>query len=135
MATPSAVARTERPAPPLDLTEAESDVWVEVVDSLPADWWSGANLPLLAQYCRHVVGARRVAMLIDQAYAAAGGDDAPVLDLDRLAKLTAMQAQHSARLKALAASMRLAQQSSYSARGAAGAKAKPAATVDRPWTS
>lgn len=127
VATPSPVSAHERPEPPLDLTEAEADVWIGVVDSLPADWWLAANLPLLAQYCRHVVGARLVAALIERL----GASDE--VDVEALVKLSAVQAKHTAAMKALAASMRLSQQASYSARGAAGAKGKQP-TGDRPWS-
>ncbi|MEM1345178.1 MAG: hypothetical protein AAGI34_11440 [Pseudomonadota bacterium] len=128
MSTPAVetVTAIQRPEPPLDLNEPETDVWIETVNALPAEWWSAANLPLLAQYCRHVVGARRIAMLLDQEFAA---ED---ISLGNIKELTALQAKHTAALKALAASMRLSQQASYSARGAAGAKGRQTA-LPRPW--
>ncbi|MEM1344347.1 MAG: hypothetical protein AAGI34_07170 [Pseudomonadota bacterium] len=130
MSTPAVetVTAIQRPEPPLDLNEMETDVWIAVVNDAPANWWNAATLPMLAQYCRHVVGASRISILIDQAYAA------EEIDLGLIKELTNLQSKHTASIKACLASMRLSQQSSYSARGAAGAKARHT-TVERPWQS
>ena len=122
------VATVERPKPPLDLTEQETDVWVETVEAMPADWFPRETWPLLRQWCRHTVAARRVGQLIDAECAR------EELDMAGLDKLYQMQARETAALKALAASMRLSQQSSYSARGAGGEKSRRA-TAKRPWES
>ena len=58
---PSAIERVERPVPPNHLGDVERAVWESVVDSLPADWFDGAMLAVLEQYCAHVVEARRLA--------------------------------------------------------------------------
>ena len=41
--------------PPESLSEAESRVWRAVVGAKPVDWFTDENLPLLSDYCRHVV--------------------------------------------------------------------------------
>ena len=121
-----AVAVVRRPEPPLDLTPEEADVWVEVAEAMPADWFPRETWPLLRQYCRHTVTARRVSQLID---AAASRDE---VDVSEMKELLGLQAKETASLKAMAASMRLSQQASYSARGAGGEKSRRA-TVKRPW--
>lgn len=128
LALRGAVGVVQRPDAPLDLTPEQSEVWNRVVDAMPADWFSPENHPLLSQYCRHVVDARRIAQLIDQECARS---DLDVGEYDRLLK---MQHQQSSALKALAASMRLAQQAKYNAQSAATAD-KRGKTVRRPWES
>jgi len=122
----AAVALMERPKPPLDLTPAQSDEWVEIVNSLPADWFSPENYPLLAQYCRHVVNARHTAQLIDQECSS------PDMLVRSYTDLLSAQHKQTMALKALAASMRLAQQAKYDTQKAAVAS-KGVGTVRRPW--
>ena len=55
----------ERPDAPYDLTDEQAEEWWAVVNRLPAEWFPRETHALLAQYCRHVVAARRVAELID----------------------------------------------------------------------
>ena len=55
-----------RPEPPEELTEEQAAEWRAVVDRLPADWFPRETHGLLAQYCRHVVSARRVARLLEE---------------------------------------------------------------------
>ncbi len=124
----AALSVVRRPDAPLDLTPEEADVWCETVEALPADWFPRETWPLLRQWCRHTITARRVSQLID---AAASRDEVQV---GEVCGLLAMQAKETAALKALAASMRLSQQASYSARGAGGEKSRRA-TVKRPWES
>ena len=122
----AAVALIERPEPPLDLTPAQSDEWTTITSALPADWFSPENYPLLAQYCRHIVNARHTAQLIDQECSGNEMDGKLYLDL------LAAQHKQTTALKALAASMRLAQQARYDTKNAAVAQ-KRAGTVKRPW--
>ena len=124
----AAVALIERPEPPLDLTPAQSDEWTTITSALPADWFSPENYPLLAQYCRHIVNARHTAQLIDQE---CSGEE---LNVNLYLDLLAAQHKQTTALKALAASMRLAQQAKYDARKA-GVARKPGDTVTRPWES
>ena len=119
-------ALVRHPAPPLDLTPEQSDVWQQVVAALPAGWFPRETWPLLSQYCRHTIDARRIGQLIDQKCAK------PDLDVGAYGELLQMQRQETGALKVLAASMRLAQQSARTDGAAATAK-KGARTVKRPW--
>lgn len=115
-----------RPDAPLDLTPEEADVWTETVEALPADWFARESWPLLKQWCRHTITARRVSQMIDAESAR------ETLNVSDLKELLGMQAKETAALKALAASMRLSQQASYSARGAGGEKSRRT-SMKRPW--
>src|SRR4051812_32158172 len=50
---------------PAELTRDEVRVWDGIVAAEPADWFSGSTRPILAQYCRHIIAARRVAGMIE----------------------------------------------------------------------
>ena len=82
-----------------------------IAEAEPADWFSKSNGPLLAQYCRHVVRARRIAELVQQAE-----DDAAlqVKDYDRLLK---MQERETRAISGLATKMRISQQATTNHRG------------------
>lgn len=125
--TSGVVTLVERPAAPLDLTPEETDEWVAVVDAMPADWFPRETHALLKQYVRHTVSARRIAQMLD---AEMSRDP---LDVGALEKMLTMQARETAGLKAMAASMRLAQQSTRTD-GSAGT-AKRGRAVARPWES
>ncbi len=120
-----AVAVIERADAPLDLTAEEGDEWRGIVDAMPADWFPRETWPLLSQYCRHIVASRRVAQLID---AEMSREDLEVRELDRL---LAAQCRETAKIRELAASMRLAQQSTWTAKS--GDTAKQKRTVKRLW--
>jgi hypothetical protein len=117
-----ALQTMQRLRPPHDLTDEEVEVWAHVVENEPADWFSPSTAPLLAQYCRHTVHARRVAELIERA----GSDpELAVRDYDRLLK---MQDREGRALANLATKMRIAQQSTTNHRGNKVQKA-----VKKPW--
>lgn len=99
----------ERQKPPHDLTDEEVGVWHGVVNAEAADWFSASTVPLLTQYCRHVVSARQIGELRERA--------AAEMDLPTLDKLLAMQARESAAIAMLATKMRIAQQSTTNHRG------------------
>jgi len=117
------VARLE---PPYDLTDECVDVWRSVVESLPAEWFTPASAPLLSQYCRTVIAARRVAQLIHQAERGEGEYDL-ALHLD----LLRAQDRISATIKALATALRVTNQARYTPQRAATQAA--AETGRKPW--
>ena len=121
----STVTVVKRPDAPLDLTPDETDEWCAIVDTMPADWFARETWPLLTQYCRHTVCARRIAQLIDAEMSR------PEVDWPQLKEMLASQAKETAALKALAASMRLSQQSTWNAKSGDTAKSKR--TVKRLW--
>src|SRR5690625_1694999 len=125
LAVASPVLVQPRPDAPGELTPEQADVWNEVVDALPADWFPAETHPLLIQYCRHTIEARRIAQLIDQECAR------EELDVATYAALLRMQARETTALKSMASSMRLSQQSSR--RDDNSATAKKNRTVTRPW--
>src|SRR5690625_3208576 len=125
LAVASPVLVQPRPDAPVELTPEQADVWNEVVDALPADWFPAETHPLLIQYCRHTIEARRIAQLIDQECAR------EELDVATYAALLRIQARETTALKSMASSMRLSQQSSR--RDDNSATAKKNRTVTRPW--
>lgn len=109
---------------PHDLTDEETEVWVAIVNVMPADWLSPATAPIMTQYCRHAIHARRVAELIE---AKTGDPDLPIEEYDRLLK---MQERESRAIASLATKMRLTQQATTNHRG----NKTPTATTGAPWT-
>ena len=110
---------------PKELMDEEVEIWQSVVDSRPADWFSPGNVPLLTQYCRHVIQARRIAEWIEKA---PENPKLKIIDYDRLLK---MQRDESAIIAMLATKMRLAQQSLTNHRGNTISQKAPKAF--RPW--
>lgn len=105
------IERVPRQKPPHELNDEEVEVWHAVVTSMPADWFDSGTVPLLTQYCRHVVQTRHLADLIEQATSA---KRLVVKDYDRLLK---MQQRESAVICSLATKMRITQQSITNHRG------------------
>ena len=117
------VETVERPDAPYDLTDEQSEEWWAVVNRLPADWFPRETHGVLAQYCRHVVTARRVAQLVAACEAEAD------LDLGQYDQLLKMQEREGRALSSLATRLRITQQATLSA------KAKKPGPVRRPWES
>jgi hypothetical protein len=120
------IESVRRPEPPSDLTAEQQSEWRAVVNRLPADWFPRETLPLLAQYCRHVVSAGRIAQMIqhmDEGLAAMTvnathpasdeGDDNAEFSLDAYDKLLKMQEREGRAMSSLATRMRLTQQSTF----------------------
>ena len=110
-----------RPNPPDELTDEQAHEWRAVVNRMPAEWFPRETHGMLAQYCRHVVAARRVAQLIE---AEESKDAVDVETYDRLLK---MQEREGRALSSLATRMRLSQQTTYDPK-----KKKPT-EAKRPW--
>jgi hypothetical protein len=119
-----AVQAVRRPGPPAELTDEQAEVWQGVTEALPADWFGAETLPLLSQYCRHVIAARRVAQLIE---ATEGEHD---LDLQQYDTLLKMQEREGRAVSSLATRMRITQQALSNHRGNREKKA-----VAKPWES
>jgi hypothetical protein len=110
-ASVTALEVIERPACPHDLSDEESEVWFAIVNRLPADWFPIETHPILSQYCRHAVQARRISELIEKA---TGDPELSVTDYDRLLK---MQERESRAIASLATKMRISQQATTNHRG------------------
>ena len=119
----SRIETVPRPDAPYDLTDEQSTEWWAVVNRMPADWFPRETHGILAQYCRHVVAARRVAQLIEQAV------NAEPFDVTEYQRLLTMQDRESRAQASLASRMRLTQQSTYDR-----TKKKPIAGR-KPWES
>ena len=121
------IISTARPKAPAELTKEQTVEWKEIVDRMPADWFTRETWPQLTQYCRHIVTAYRMAQLIEQEET---GEDP--LDLDRYDQLLRMQARETVTLSRLATAMRLTHQAKYTTQ-AAGTASKNAGTEKKPW--
>lgn len=103
--------RVARVKPPAGMVDEEVEVWAAVVNTEPADWFTPTTVPLLAQYCRHVVQAKRISELIERA---TSDKDLSVQDYDRLLH---MQDRESRAIAMLATKMRVSQQATTNHRG------------------
>lgn len=122
VALPTTLDAVPRQKPPHDLTDEETELWVAVVNSESADWFTPSTAPLLAQYCRHSIHARRIAELLERA------TSDPELALRDYSRLLKMQERESRSMAMLATKMRLSQQSTTNHRG----NKKPSASR-KPW--
>jgi hypothetical protein len=78
------VGTSQRLEAPAHISEAERAVWIELVNDQPASAFTPTHIPLLEQYCRHVVQARVLAdevLNFDRAWLA---DDGGLRRYDRL---------------------------------------------------
>jgi hypothetical protein len=124
---PGGVAIARRLPPPAELTEEQAETWRAIVNAHPAGWITAGSAPVLAQLCRHVTAARRVAAWIARLEA----DDGE-FDGDLWLRLLARQEAEGRALAALATKLRLTPQARYTPKSAATA-ARPAPDGPRPW--
>lgn len=107
MAQVTPISSESRLNPPLHLTDAEREVWLQVVNDQPASAFTPTHIPLLEQYCRHVVQARVIADEIgafDRSWMA--DDDG----LKRYDRLLAMQEREGRAASSLATRLRITRQ-------------------------
>lgn len=124
IAAVSTVEAVMRPDAPYDLTDEQSAEWWAVVNRMPADWFPRETHGMLAQYCRHVVAARRVAQLI------ANAEKQKALDVEEYDRLLKMQEREGRAISSLATRMRISQQATVRAESARKPK-----MVAKPWES
>jgi len=124
LAVPAAVAveTVQRPDAPYDLTDEQAEEWWAVVNRMPADWFPRETHGMLAQYCRHVVAARRVAQLI------ADLEKSPDFDVENYDRLLKMQEREGRAISSLATRMRISQQATVRAE-----QARKPSVVKKPW--
>ena len=101
---PDASEFIQRPDAPYDLTDEQAEEWRAIVSTMDPGHFMRGNYPLLAQLCRHIVNARRLAQLIGQC--------AKEKDFDRkeFGILLQLEATESSAIMRLSRSMRLTQQ-------------------------
>lgn len=109
-----------RPGPLEGLTDDQAAEWVAVVDRMPPDWFPRETHQLLAQYCRHVVSARKISEMIE----AMEITPDTLKDYD---KLLAMQEREGRAMSSLATRMRISQQATYDKTKSRGK------TTSKPW--
>ena len=112
----------QRPVAPAELNPEQAAEWTIVVNRLPADWFPAETHALLAQYCRHVVAARRIGELVSRAES---GDEFDLREYDVLLK---MQEREGRAMSSLATRMRMTQHSTYSDQ-----RTKRNRTSGKPW--
>lgn len=115
------IDRVDRQLAPHDLTDEEVELWVAIVNSQPAEKFSPADIPVLAQYCRHAIHARRVAELIEKA---CSDKELKIQDYERLLRMQSLVTNDLCRS---GTKLRITQQSTTNHRGnkKAGAARKP----------
>ena len=116
-----ALTTIARPDAPCDLTDEQSAEWWAIVNRMPADWFPRETHCLLAQLCRHIVRARRLAQLINAMEKANG------FDFAQYHSLLGAEEEQSRAIASLTTKLRISQQSTYDK-----SKKKPA-DVKRPW--
>ena len=116
------IERSPRIPPPHDLNDEETEVYVSIINSEQADWFSPSTIPLLAQYCRHVIQPRRIAEMLEKVTAPKN------FDVKMYSKLLSLQSRQSIILAVLATKMRISQQSTLNQNGV-----KKANHQRRPW--
>lgn len=130
LAQPSPISAIDRPEPATELTPEQRLVWIQVVNSLPAEWFDDYSTQSLTQYCRHVIEARRIAGLIEQLLDDAGESIDIVEFTQAYDKLLKLQERESRMIASLMTKMRLTQQSTWSDQKS---KSTNRAKVKAPW--
>jgi hypothetical protein len=106
--TSTLIVDTSRQTPPAELTDAQAQVWRDVVGSLPGNWLTRAAHPILIAYCRHACRSRLLEIQIAQFELewtrTEGG-------LERLDKLLAASERETRAMMACARALRLTPQS------------------------
>lgn len=95
---------TDRPEPAPGLTEEQTFEWLRITNSMPADEFTTAQLPMLEQYVKHRVEARHIGQMI----ADVTGGDSDELDIVRYDKLLKMQERETRALASLAVRLGIA---------------------------
>ena len=115
-----------RPDPPVDLRDAEVQIWRNIVASVPGGWFNWSNEPLLVAYCRHISTSDRLATLLEKIVPSQDSDV-----LKRWDKLLSMRERESKAALSLARAMRLTQQAQMHPRTAS--RAMPESTGPKLW--
>lgn len=133
---PGGIETVRRPEVPEDLTSDQAAEWRAVVNRMPAGWFPRETHGMLAQYCRHVVAARRVAEMIQsleeklEQEPVEGADKLTIMlgaakTMDRLLK---MQEREGRAISSLATRMRISQQATVRHE-----KARKPQVAKKPW--
>ena len=110
-----------RPDPPAGLTVEQATEWRAIVCRMASDRFPRETHALLADYCRRVCRARRIARLIEKL------EHARTMDVDEYDKLARMADRESRTMLTLATGMRMTQYQEYAKEKTKGK------TRRRPW--
>lgn len=116
------------PPAPQDLSEAETALWVEIVESKPVDWFGPDSIPVLKEYVRASLLCDVLAAKVKRAIE--GGEDEQVT-VNVVKLFLDMRDKEARRAVSLATKLRLTPQSRYGPRTAERQNAK--AGGKRPW--
>lgn len=123
------VASENRLPAPCHLSDAEREVWLEVVNDQPASAFTPTHRPLLEMYCRHVVQARMMAEEILSFERAWLANDEGLKRYDTLLK---MQEREGRAASSLATRLRITRQATDHPTTAGRAQARQAKSR-KPW--
>ena len=62
---PASPKKDSRLEPPKSLTKRQREIWIEIVDSKPADWFTSDNGPLLVGYVRAIASHEFLSHRVD----------------------------------------------------------------------
>lgn len=116
----------QRAKPPTHLSVEAAQVWQDVIDTKPADWFRKDTFPILEEYCESVVMVRRLNQKVGEVLSGV-----VLLELDLLLKIKDREGR---RMLALARSLRLTQQAQLKAETAASKASKVESKgLPEPW--
>src|SRR5262245_16713812 len=108
--------QVSRPPAPKHLSNQEQNLWVEIVERMPAGWFSRENLPVLESY----VAQHRSCRMLEACLRAIKIDAKQIHEQgDEFYRLVKAQELANRQLCALATKLRLTQQSNYDTMAAA----------------
>ena len=117
-----------RLSPPASLTDRQKELWLEIVASKPADWFTVDAKSLLVGYVKAIASYETLSARIDMMESA---DNVAPVDIKTEDKLYAMLERQARLVQSFATKMRLTQQARYTTTSAATKAAK--ASGGRPW--
>lgn len=123
------VGATPRLKPPSELSREQTEIWFDIVNSVPADHFTPVNGIMLMQLCRHVTTARHFSDLYNEM--ASGHSDGPVNMVTVLEGLAKAVESQSRIIHQLMTSLRLTPQSTQLSRTSP--KAMKQMTMRKPW--
>jgi len=121
------IEATERPKPPIEITDEQACDWIRITNSKPASWWDEGNCSALIQHVRHLSRARRIAQAIEKTEVS---EDFDITEYRALLKDEETQTRA---ILSGATKMRLLQQATYTDK-AAGTASRNAGKSTRPWS-
>ena len=94
-----------RPEPPDYLGDRQSEIWLEVTNGLPVEWFGAETLQLLRSYCNHMARFEAMSLASDSLLSEGALDEAI-----KMAKAAEVESRAAL---SYATKMRITQQASY----------------------